>query len=325
MGLTKLTNYPGGFNQGVSIRKVPMFETWGGNVFYVCNGTRAGTNNTGSDSGAGTRNKPFATLQYAISRCVSGNDDVIHILPGHAETLTSATTLAFNVANVTVVGHGFGAMRPTFTFTTANTATIAVSVAGFTIENLLFIGNFLSIASCFTISTAPDFWVNGCEFRDTDATHGFLSIVTTTVSVNSDGLTFTNNKRLSSATTTPGPDIVVANTLDRPVITGNTSFHTSISNNIAALLEHGALVVTNAVVGWNYIYSVNSDTATGAILIKTTATTGSGMVCHNRVRGLDVAAAIMVTAAAVQYGCFDNLWTGDTAFSGFVLPAIATD
>ena len=47
---------------------------------------------------------------------------------------------------------------------------------------------------------------------------------------------------------------------------------------------------------------------------------------HNRIRALDVAAAIVVTAAAVQYGCFDNLYTGETtSASGFVLPAIGSD
>jgi hypothetical protein len=73
------------------------------------------------------------------------------------------------------------------------------------INGCLFIGNFLSIASCFTVAAAADFKIDSCEFRDTSAILGFLSIVTTTVSVNSDGLTYTNNTRKSDATTTPRP------------------------------------------------------------------------------------------------------------------------
>jgi hypothetical protein len=47
---------------------------------------------------------------------------------------------------------------------------------------------------------------------------------------------------------------------------------------------------------------------------------------NNTIRALDVAAAIVVTAAAVQYGMFNNLYIGDgTMNSGFVLPAIGTD
>ena len=71
---------------------------------------------------------------------------------------------------------------------------------------------------------------------------------------------------------------------------------------------------------------MNTDTATGGILINTSAITGSGIVSGNRVRALDVAAAILVTATQIKYGMFDNLYTGEvTQLSGFVLPAIGTD
>ncbi|CAN0509116.1 unnamed protein product, partial [Phaeothamnion confervicola] len=166
------------------------------------------------------------------------------------------------------------------------------------ISNCLFVGNFLSIASAFTVAAAADFKIDNCGFRDTSAVLGFLSIVTTTVSLNSDGLTYTNNSRKSDATTTPGPDVVIANTMSRLKVNGNKSVHTVASNNTAALIEHGALVMTDAEVIGNYVYSVNTDTATGGILVKTTATTGSGIVAHNRVRTLDTAAAILVTVAA---------------------------
>lgn len=316
---TKLSNYPGGFSQGLAVRNMPIFENWSGNAFWV-------SSTRGSDTGKGTRDRPFATLAYAIGRCAASRGDVINLMPGHAENIASATALLFNVAGITIVGHGAGADRPTFTFTTANTAKIPVSAGSIKIENCIFVGNFLSIATCFLLTTAPEFWVDGCEFRDTSAILGFLSIITTTVSVNSDGLKFTNNSVQSDATTSPGPTIVIANTLDRLTVVGNFIVHTVASNNIAALIEHGALVVTHALIAWNYIHSVNTDTATGAILVKTTATTGSGLIMHNRIKALDVAAAIIVTAAAVQYGMFDNLYTGETTqLSGFVLPAIATD
>mgnify|MGYP001596938556 CR=1 FL=1 len=317
--LLAISSYPSGFGSGVAIRELPLATVFAGNIYWV-------NSVTGSNQNKGTRDRPFATLDYAIGRCTASNGDVVMIAPGHAESITSATALAFDVAGVTIVGLGYGSNRPTFTFTTANTATIAVSAANVAIMNCIFVGNFLSIATCFTLTTAPEFTVDRCEFRDTSAVLGFLSIITTTVSVNSDGLTFTNNVVQSDATTSPGPAIVIANTLDRLTVVGNLVTHTVASNNVSALIEHGALVVTHAYIAWNHIYSINTDTATGAILVKTTATTGSGMIEHNRVRAQDVAGAILVTANAVQYGMFDNLYTGETTLlSGFVLPAIATD
>lgn len=264
-----------------------------------------------------------ATLALALAKCTANQGDKIVILPGHVETIIAAT--AITPAGVRIVGLGVGTKRPTFTFTTIASAGYTVAVDNVSFENIIFVGNFLSIVSLFTLNTAAEFSLVNCDFRDTDATHGFLSIVTTTVAVNSDGLSIINCRRKSAATTTPGPLVVVANTIDRVTLTDNFLTHSVASNNIAQLLEHGALVVTNLLCAWNFLYSINTDTATGAILVKTTATTGSGMIMHNRIRALDVAAEIVVTAAAIQYGFFDNLYIGDgTNTSGFVSPVIGS-
>jgi hypothetical protein len=325
MGL--MANYTNGFANGVSIRGVPIVQSQPGKVFWVSNATTLQTGQRGgSDGNKGTYDSPFSTLDYAIGQCTANRGDIIFIKPGHAESVTSATALNFDVAGVAIVGLGAGSNRPTFTFTTANTATIPVSAANMSIQNCVFVGNFLSIASCFTLAAAPEFCIDQCAFRDTSAILGFLSIVTTTVSLDTNGLTYTNNERKSDATTSPGPDIVVANTMSRLKVNYNKSVHTVASNNVAALLEHGALVMTDLEVVGNKIYSVNTDTATGAILVKTTATTGSGIIADNRIRALDVAATILVTANAVQYGLFNNLYSGDAASSsGYILPAIGTN
>jgi hypothetical protein len=287
-----------------------------GKTFYVDSNIAASDGTSPSTA--------VATLAAALAKCVANQGDKVVLMPTHAESIAAAT--AITPAGVRIVGLGKGNKRPTITFTTANTAKFTLAVDNVSFENIIFVGNFLSIATCFLLTTAAEFTVKGCSFRDTDATHGFLSIVTTTVSVNSDGLTFVGNHVQSDATTTPGPAIVIANTLDRLYIACNFVTHTVASNNVAALLEHGALVVTHALILWNFIYSINTDTATGAILVKTSATTGNGIIAHNRVRALDVAAAIMITANAVQYGAFDNLYIGDgTQVSGFVLPAIGAD
>lgn len=313
------SNFPNGFPQGVTIRSLPISVVSPGKVFFVHSGT-------GGNGNLGTLERPFATLDYAVGRCRANKQDMIFVMPGHTESIPDATTLLLDVAGITIVGLGQGASRPTFTFTTANTAKIPVSAANIEISNCVFVGNFLSIATVFLLTTAPGFRVYDCSFRDTSAILGFLSIITTTVAVNADGLEFVGNERISLATTSPGPDILIAGTIDRVTVTDNVSEHRTISNNVAALIEHGALVVTGLVCARNRVYSVNTDTATGAVLVKTTAVTGSGMIFDNYIRALDVAAAILVTATAVQYGMFNNLYTGETTLaSGFVLPAIATD
>jgi len=311
-----ITNYPNGFAQGLSVRGVPLLSSYPGQVFWVSS-TSAGNE--------GTFDSPFATLTLALARCVANRGDIIMVKAAHVETVTSATYVLLNVAGVAIIGLGTGTKRPTFTFTTANTAKIPVSADNISIQNCRFIGNFLSIATCFLLTAAANFTVDNCDFGDTSAVLGFLSIITTTVSVNADNLTYTNNRRISLATTSPGPDLVILGTMTGLTVMWNQSFHTTISNNVAALISHAALVMTAAEIANNDIYSVNTDTATGGVLLTTSATTGSGIIKGNRVRALDIAAEVLVTATAVQYGMFDNLYIGEiSSLSGFVSPAIGS-
>jgi hypothetical protein len=68
-----------------------------------------------------------------------------------------------SIAGVAVVGLGVGSNRPKFTLDTANTATIAVSADNVSFQNCQFVANFLSIAACFTLTTAKEFTVENCS------------------------------------------------------------------------------------------------------------------------------------------------------------------
>ena len=319
------SNFPGGFNN-VTIRGVPITQSHPGQVYWVSNATPTLPGQVGgSDGNPGTFNAPFGTLEYAVSRCTANRGDIIFIKPGHAETISSATALSFDVAGVAIVGLGTGTKRPTFTFDTAATTTIAVAADNVSILNCRFIGNYLSITAAFTVGAAAYFTIDNCSFTDTSAILGFLSAVKTTVSVNSDFLQISNCYIKSDATTKSVAPIVVLNTMTGLTLTDNYVVQTVAQNNVSQFLSHAALVMTAALISGNTVYSVNTDSATGAFLVTTSATTGSGIIKNNVVRGLDTAAALMITAAAVQYGLFNNLYIGDVGFSGFVLPAIGTD
>jgi len=322
------SNYPNGFANGVTIRGIPIAQAHPGKVFYVGNSTTIGAPQEvgGSNGNKGTIQAPFSTIDYAVGKCTAGRGDIIYVLPGHAETITSATTLALDVAGVAIVGLGTGTSRPTLTYTTANTATINVTAANISVKNILFVGNFLSIASAITVAAAPWFTVEDCECKDTSAILGFLSFVTTTVSVNADHLHILNNRIHQISTTNTVAPIVILGTMTGLTVNDNRVVSSVAHNNVSRLISHAALVMTDLEVMRNRIFSVNTDTATGAALLTTTAITGSGIIADNVVRALDVAAAIMVTATAVQYGLFNNLYIGDgTSNSGFVLPAIGSD
>ena len=265
----------------------------------------------------------YTNTQAALNAAIASRGDIVLFAPGHTETVSSATALLFNKAGVTMVSLGKGSLRATFTLDTVATSKIPVSAANMAIKNCIFIANFADIATVFLLSTAPEFECSTCEFRDTSSVLNFLAIVTTTVSVNSDGLTFNDNRLVITGTTAATTPIKVLNTMDRLTIKRN--FITkAVLNNTSCLLAHGALVVTNLDMSDNVIFSANTDSATGGFLITTSSTTNTGMVYNNKIQGLDVAAAILVTAGCA-YGMFNNLYDGDADASGFVLPAIGAN
>lgn len=265
----------------------------------------------------------YSTIALANAACVASRGDIIFVMPGHTESISSATAITMSIAGVTVIGLGKAGLRPTITLDTAATARINVTGANVTFANIIFVANFADIATCFILTTAPGFRVLDCEFRDTTSILNFLAIVTTTVSVNSDGLEFQRNRLSILGTTAATTPIKVANTLDRITINDNFIVK-AVLNNTSCLLAHGALVVTNLEMSRNKIFAALTDSATGGILITTSSTTNTGMVSDNYIKALDVAAAILVTAGSA-YGMTNNLYNGDVDSSGFVLPVIGVN
>lgn len=314
-------------NPGVNIfaGAPPMDPKSTGRVFYVGSvgvpGGVAGSDNAGANGDSPQR--PFATLDYAVGYCVAGRGDVIYCLPGHAENIASSTAVTMDISGVTVIGLGRGTLRPTFTFTTATTARINVTAASVSFENCLFVANFADVATCFLITAAPAFRVVDCEFRDTSSVLNFLRCLTTTVTVNADGLEWLRNRVYSLGTTAGTEMILIAGTMARPRINDNF-FVGAVLDNTAILLEHGALNVTGLEMGRNIVYRPNTDTATGAALIKTTATANTGIVYNNYVGCLDVAGVLLLTVGS-DYAPIENYVTGEVDKSGWLIPAAGTD
>lgn len=146
-----ISNYPNGFAEGLSVRGMPLLQMQPGEVFWVNNSPALRKNQKpGSDNNRGTFLAPFATLAQALSTAVQGRGDIIFVGPGHKESIANATTLYMNCNGAAIVGLGSGTQRPTFTFTTANTANIPVRSGNMSVQNCKFVANFAAIASVFT-------------------------------------------------------------------------------------------------------------------------------------------------------------------------------
>ena len=186
-----VSNYDNGFADGVTIRGIPLLQTNPGQVFYVNNSSVIAKGGIGgSDSNKGTYQQPFSTLDYAVGRCTADRGDVIALMPGHAETISDATSLALDVAGIAIVGLGVGSKTVAITLDTATTATIAVSAANIAIKNVVFKANFADIVALFTL-TASSFHCEGVSIQATATNMNFVTACDTgTVDLAANGLSF---------------------------------------------------------------------------------------------------------------------------------------
>lgn len=176
----KMSNYPSGFNGGVLIRNQPHTETSPGKVFYVGNNTTllegekiAADNDLGGKGG--TFLCPFSTVDYAIGRCAAGRGDIIYVRPGHTESVT-ATSIAMDVAGVSIIGLGEGDARPLFNFG-ATSSNIIISGANFTLKNVVLCATIDQVVAGLTISASGV--TLDIETRDTAANKEFISPIVT--------------------------------------------------------------------------------------------------------------------------------------------------
>jgi hypothetical protein len=307
------TNFPSGItSQGIPV--IPGVPLTTGTYFFVHSGT-------GADSASGRdKTHPLATVAAAIAKCTANKGDVILLMPGHAETILNATAFNLSIAGVSVIGLGQGLLRPTFTYTTATTATWTVSAANCSITNCHFIANFANVASAFTTAAAKDFAITQNSFVDNSASLNFLCIVTTNATNNdADGLTFTNNY-VYSLPATDGAVVSVLGNLLRLNVSYNYVDKPGVTNDAGHLITMSSKVCGGVRIIGNFVSMVALiSQATGA-LFTGSSTTSSGHCCDNYLICSDTTAAILATTGT-KISFSQNFMGGVVDGSGIVWPA----
>lgn len=298
----QMSNFPYGFAQGALVRGVPVQPTTPGKVLWVYNGAQlAPQGRAGSDGNSGSFESPKATIAGALLQCAAGRGDVIYVKPGHAEVINSATAMALNVAGVQIIGLGNGASRPTLTFSTATSATIAVSAAGMSLINFnIDATGFAALAAAITV-TAADFALQGCTLKLAGTNQAVLGVSATAAA---NGLVIDSNIMLAGVAGTTaaiqlvgGDSAVVSNNFIEGLFTAGTG---GISNITTA--------TTNSLILANIINNLTA-ASTKAITMVAGST---GHVSGNRMQILSGTAPI--TGAAMS-------WVGGNYYAATIATA----
>jgi hypothetical protein len=262
--------------------------------------------------------RPMTTLALALAQCSANRGDTIYLMPGHAETISAAT--AISPAGVNIIGLGVGTARPTFTFDTITSAAFTVAVANVSFTNCIFVANFLSIVTCFSLTTAKEFTLTNCVFRDTSSVLNFLTIVTTGAGANlCDGLYFCDNVVSNLGVTSNNTTLNLGGTVDRLTACRN-NLNWAVQNDKPGLLDITTGILTQLDCGDNHLYRPNTTTAGGSLL-KVTGTTSTGWVYRNFVQTLTTTTDLLFTTT-VGLSAYENRVSGVVGATGFVIPAV---
>lgn len=94
---------------------------------------------TAAQFGDGKADFPCRKIADALSLCQSGRGDVILVAAGHTETLTAAGSITVSKNNVSIIGVGEGANRPSISYSTAVGASLLITGSGVRLQGLHFV------------------------------------------------------------------------------------------------------------------------------------------------------------------------------------------
>jgi len=294
------------------VKGAPIFDMIDGNVYWV--------DSAYGGNQRGTFSSPMTTIDGAVNLCSAGNNDHIFVKAGHAESISTATALNLDIADVAIIGLGNGTDRPTVTLDTANTTTIPVTAANILVKNIIFNANFLNIAALFSLTTAKHFALVECQFKPAGASLNFVDIVDTSTTDNAaDGLAIARCNWVDSAT---GSGSLVDSDAD---IDGLTALDNYVNLGVNGVLSAVAEVpagkdTTNINVQRNTITRLVTASAVQVITWADTTTTNTGLCADNELRTLDTAGELVTTAGS-NVSFYNNKSSSVAGAGGYLLPA----
>ena len=264
----------------------------GGNIFYV-------DSVSGSSVNGGDRpDKAMATIDQAISLAAirATRGDVIAVLPGHSEAVTS-TSLNLDVAGLTIVGFGSGAAKPTLTFGVTSSR-INVTAGNNTLQNLRLHATVADVVTAALHATAAQNtrYLDIEFFATAGSAFNFINCYTLGAANISDGCTWERNYLRTADTGQLALAITSAAHNDLKFY-DNYVVHAAAA---AGLLTGAAADFLGLDVRYNFVQTGQTDGAVGVLVI-TTGTASSGIVAENHMKTADAAANVAIPIASKVY------------------------
>lgn len=266
------------------------------------------------------------TLNEAFKRCRSGHPDVVYVLSGHVESVSTADFFSELKAGTQIISAGRpgASNNPTLTWT-ATASTFLLDVANVTLAgfNLNFAG-IDAVVAPITVSAA------GCSIIGNSITvaEGTAGATTPiTIAAGADDCIVAGNKMLQTGTQTEVNIISVTGAVDNLEICHN-KISCLLTSATGGIIQIGA-AATNLDIHDNLFYNSVED---GVCIRVADTFAATGWIYRNYGKTIDAGGTVANTLKLVSFegttesliGCFENYSTDEAAASGVLSPAAAT-
>lgn len=236
----------------------------------------------------------FSTIDAAISACTANAGDIIYVMPGHTEAVT-VSSIACDVAGVTIIGLGAGSLKPTLTFG-ATDSRINVTAANCTWRNFRMTAGIGDVVTAFLHATAAqNSQYIDIEFYAT-STFNFINQYTLGAANISDGCRWERNY-VRTADAGQLALCVTAAAHNDLKFYDNYVVHAAAA---AGLLTAGAAELLGLDIRGNFVQTGQTDGSVGVLVI-TTGTASSGRITDNDMKTADIAANVAIPIASKVY------------------------
>jgi hypothetical protein len=257
-----------------------------GKTFYVSSAVAASSGTSPSEA--------VATIDAAINLCVASRGDMVVVLPGHTEAVTSSS-LSCDVAGVTFVGLGVGSNKPTLTFGVTSSR-INVTAANCSWRNFRFVAGVADIVTAVLHATAAQ----NSQYIDIEFTASAAFNFINGYTLGAAGISNDCVWERNYLSTTDGGQLslcVTAAAHDRLKWYNNHVRHAA---TVAGLYVAAATDMLGIIARGNFVQTGQSD-GSGGVLIQTSGTASSGCVVDNDMKTADADANVAVPIASKIY------------------------
>ena len=257
-------------------------------------------------------------IPTALLRCRAGRNDMVVVLQGHTENVTSAT-LNNLVAGTRIVGMGRGSNRPNLRWT-ATTSQFVMNDADCIIANFILRMEGAVVVKAVAV-TAADCAIIGCDIDVGSTASTNLATIGIDIGAGAHRFELRDNYIHSIAGATPTQVIAVSGVSDGVVISGNKVM--AATSNVAV----GVIDITAAATGLEIsVNTLQNRIANSETCISCGAVAATGVVSDNYCAaeaGTPVSDSIEFNAASLLR-CFNNYSTDTKNTSGLLAPAVVT-